>query len=154
MFRSALRERQPGGRLTLGISLGSVRCLPRKCLVRLSFEGEIVMATNGKATTNDIFRLYARKDAKVTLRKLDKETVLVEADANGFEFLGKLLLTLARSREHSVQISPNGAGQNRFAKGSTLWLYLPRLPCPDAKSSKRRRGMKKVRPPRRSVRPD
>lgn len=98
------------------------------------------MSTNGKGSTNHVFELYARKDPKLTLRKLDKTTMLIEGDSTALEFLGGLLLALARSDEHSIQLSPNGAGKNRFTKESTLGFYVHKVPCRDAKSPKRRGG--------------
>ena len=106
------------------------------------------MHTNGKASTSHVFELYARKDPKLTLRKLDKTTVLVEGDSTALEFLGELLLACARSDEHSIQMSPNGAGKNRFTKESTLGIYVHKVPCTTGKSSRGRGGSKRARPPR------
>jgi hypothetical protein len=89
------------------------------------------MRDRTKATTNDIFEEYAKKGARLTVRKLDKGTVLVEGDRTALEFLGNLLIAYARSNEHAVQVSPNGAGMNRFSEESTLGFYLHRLPCGD-----------------------
>ena len=80
-------------------------------------------------STNEVFALYAKKAAKLTVRKLDRATVLVEGDRTALEFLGNLLVACARSDEHSVQLSPGGAGMNRFSKQSTLGLYVHKLPC-------------------------
>jgi hypothetical protein len=106
------------------------------------------MSTNGKASTSHVFELYAKKDAKLTLRKLDKTTILVEGDSTALEFLGELLLACARSDEHSIQMSPNGAGKNRFTKESTLGFYVHRVPCTEGKSSRRRGGLRTARPHR------
>jgi hypothetical protein len=80
-------------------------------------------------STNDVFVLYAKKKARLTVQKLDKDTILLEGDRTALEFLGELLLAYARSGDHGVQFSPKGAGSARFTKQSTLGFYLHRLPC-------------------------
>ncbi len=92
------------------------------------------MGTNRKISTNHVFESYASQDPKLTLRKLDKTTILLEGDSTVLEFLGELLLACARSDEHSIQMSPNGTGKNRFTKESTLGMYIHKLPCTTAKS--------------------
>ena len=87
------------------------------------------MGTSKRISTDDVFRVYEKKGAKVTVRKLDRATVLLEGDRTALEFLGNLLVACARSDEHSVQLSPRGAGKNRFSKESTLGLYVHKLPC-------------------------
>lgn len=78
---------------------------------------------------NDVFEVYAAKKARLSVQKLDKDTILLEGDRTALEFLGNLLLAYARSDEHGVQFSPKGAGSARFTKQSTLGFYLHRLPC-------------------------
>jgi hypothetical protein len=80
-------------------------------------------------SVNDVFKSYARKNAKLSVQKLDKDTILLEGDRTALEFLGELLLVYARSDEHGVQFSPKGAGMARFTKQSTLGFYLHQLPC-------------------------
>jgi hypothetical protein len=80
------------------------------------------------SAANKVFGLYARKRAKVTVRKLDRTTILIEGDKTAMEFLGRLFLAVSKS-EHSVQISPQGAGSARFTKEATLGLYIHKLPC-------------------------
>lgn len=87
------------------------------------------MSIRRRLCTNDVFELYAKKGVKITVRKLEGRTVLVEGDRTSLEFLGDLILTYAKSSEHDVQLSPTGAGMARFTKQSTLGLYLHRLPC-------------------------
>ncbi len=87
------------------------------------------MTVKRKTSTNQVFELFATKDAKITVRMLDKLTILVEGDSTAIEFLGKLLLAHAKSDEHSVQLSPHGAGRNRFSKESTLGFYVHKVPC-------------------------
>ena len=85
-------------------------------------------------STNGVFRKYAVKRTKVTVKKLDKEVILVEGNRTAFEFLGELFLAFARSNEHSVQIWPRGPGNARFTSQSTLGFYLHKLPCTYRKS--------------------
>lgn len=82
-----------------------------------------------RLSTNDVFAMYEKKGAKVTARKLNKNTVLLEGDRVSLEFLGDLLHACARSEEHEVQFSPTGAGMARFSKQSNLGFYVHRLPC-------------------------
>jgi hypothetical protein len=86
------------------------------------------MSSPKKSSTNEIFERYAVKDVKLTVRKLDKTTTLIEGDSTALEFLGELLLACAHSNEHSIQLSPYGAGNARFTKQSTLGPYIHRLP--------------------------
>ena len=82
-----------------------------------------------RLSINDVFEMYEKKGAKVTARKLNKNTVLLEGDRVSLEFLGDLLHACARSEEHEVQFSPTGAGMARFTKQSNLGFYVHRLPC-------------------------
>jgi len=100
------------------------------------------MRTKGKTSTNDILELYETKGAKLTVRKLDKATLLIEGDSTAFEFLGELLIAHARSNEHSLQISPRGAGSNRFGEKSTLGFYFHKLPCSEERPPRRIQGSK------------
>ncbi len=87
------------------------------------------MPSKKKPTTNDVFDKYARKRAKVTVQKLNKELILIEGDRTAFEFLGELFFAYARSREHMVQFWPKGPGNARFTSQSTVGFYLHMLPC-------------------------
>ena len=95
------------------------------------------MRAKRRLSTNEVFEEYARKNAKITMRKLDKNDVLIEGDRVALEFLGNLLLTCSASKEHSVNISPKGAGSARFTRESTLGIYIHRLPCPDREKERR-----------------
>jgi hypothetical protein len=93
------------------------------------------MGNNRRISTNDVFELYAKKGAKLTVRKLDRAMILIEGDRTALEFLGNLF-ACARSDEHSIQFSPTGAGKNRFSRRSTLGVYVHRVPCPDKTHAK------------------
>jgi len=101
------------------------------------------MKSKRKHSTNEIFEISAHKRPKITVRKLDKGTVLIEGDSAALEFLGNLLLALAGSNEHSVQLSPNGAGSARFTRESTLGLYLHKLPCEEGSHAQSKRLMRR-----------
>lgn len=92
------------------------------------------MGVARRISTNDVFELYGKKNARLTVRKLNRSMILIERDRTALEFLGNLLVVCARSKEHSVQFSPKGAGMNRFTKRSTLGLYIHKVPCPEKKS--------------------
>ena len=69
------------------------------------------------------------KRAKLTVRKLDRETVLIEGTSESLKFLADILLALTDDEDCGIQFSPKGAGMAWFAKDSQLGIYLHRLPC-------------------------
>ena len=73
---------------------------------------------------------------KFTVKQLPKHKgmVLIEGDKAAFEFLGELFKAHARAEDCGFDIGPKSAGRARFKKGSTLGLYLHRLPCVEKKS--------------------
>lgn len=74
---------------------------------------------------------YARKHAKITIRALDEseETILIEGEPQGLEFLGRLLIAGSVSEDCGFQIAPNRAGKGLFSADSTKGIYIHRLPC-------------------------
>lgn len=93
----------------------------------------VEMIKSRKPSTNDIVQLYSknRRKAKLTIRKLDKDTVLIEGSATALQFLGQYLIAHAQAGrlDCGVQLSPKGPGNAWFAKDATLGIYLHRLPC-------------------------
>jgi hypothetical protein len=79
-------------------------------------------------TPDDICQEYRRKGA-ITIRALpeDGDTIVIEADREGLEFLGKLFLAQAQAADCGFQIGPFGAGKVYFSRQSTKGLYLHRL---------------------------
>jgi hypothetical protein len=69
------------------------------------------------------------KKARITVRKLDKETVLIEGNSASLKFLGYLLISHADASDCGDQMSPRGAGSRLFSKESTLGFYIHRIPC-------------------------
>ena len=54
---------------------------------------------------------YSDKKVRVTITKLDNETILFEGNQEELEFIGNLIIAQARFKEDcGFQISPNGAG--------------------------------------------
>ncbi len=95
-------------------------------------------------TPDAICQAYRRK-AAITIRALedDADTILIEADPEGLEFLGKLFLALAHTGDCGFQLGPFGAGKALFTKTSTKGLYLHRLhPAP---ARNQRNGTAKAR---------
>jgi len=88
-------------------------------------------------TTNDVVKLWSKrtKRPKLTIAKLDRDTVLIEGSADALEFLGQFVLAHSRADSDDCHngLSPKGAGNAWFTKESTLGLYLHRLPCPEHK---------------------
>jgi hypothetical protein len=84
-------------------------------------------------TTDGVVRLYSRKrrPPKVTMAKLDRDTILVEGDAAALEFLGQFILAHSRADRDDCHsgLHPKGAGNAWSTKESTLGFYLHKLPC-------------------------
>src|SRR6266536_2546053 len=84
-------------------------------------------------TTNGVVTLYSRrrKLPKLTMTRLDRDTILVEGGAAALEFLGKFILAHSRSDKDDCHngLHPRGAGSAWFTKESTLGFYLHKLPC-------------------------
>ena len=73
---------------------------------------------------------YYDKKVKLTVKKLDDETILFEGNQEELEFLGNLLLAQAQFKEDcGFSISPGGAGSALFSDKSSIGLYIHRLPC-------------------------
>ncbi len=107
------------------------------------------MARLKKLTTNDIVRLYSqrRKPPKLTMRKFNRDTILIEGDDDALEFLGQLVLAHSRADKYAdckIKLHPKCAGSAWFTKESKLGFYLHKLPCSEGsilgnKASKKRK---------------
>jgi hypothetical protein len=86
-------------------------------------------------TTNGVVQTYSRKKRppKLTMAKLDRDTIFIEGDAVALEFLGNFIL--AHSRDDSdacgASLHPKAAGNAWFTEDSTLGFYFHKLPCPE-----------------------
>src|SRR5258708_14358623 len=80
---------------------------------------------------------------KVSLRKLNRDTVLIEGNSAGLEFLGLLLTSQAEDTDCGVQFLNNGAGGNLFSKNS-LWFYIHRVPCNDHSFKKAKKKERQI----------
>jgi hypothetical protein len=80
-------------------------------------------------TPDAVCRKYAKKKIKITIRPLakDDDTLLIEGEREGLEFLGRLFLAQARSEDCGFQIGCDRAGKSFFTKISTGGLYIHRL---------------------------
>ncbi len=100
------------------------------------------MASPRELTTNDLIDLYSRrkKPPKLTVMKLDRETVLIEGDPAALEFLGRYIVAHSHGDKNDCGngLDPRGAGSVWFTKDSTLGFYLHRLPCPDGMIARER----------------
>lgn len=77
---------------------------------------------------------YSEKDVKITIKKLNKDFVLIEGDKVSLEFLGKLLIAQANFEDDcGFQMSPDGAGCSFFSNDSKFGIYIHRLPCEHGK---------------------
>jgi len=81
-------------------------------------------------STDKICSKYSNKRVRFRTTRLKGGFVLVEGNAKALEFLGKLFLAQSKDKQScSSHLSPKGAGLAFFKKGSTLGLYIHRLPC-------------------------
>jgi hypothetical protein len=89
------------------------------------------MRRDKKLSINGVIDLYSRKTktAKLTVRKLDRDTVLIEGTANSLRFLAHILLALTEEEDCGFQISPKGGGKAWFANDAQLGIYMHRIPC-------------------------
>jgi hypothetical protein len=89
------------------------------------------MRRKSKSSINDVISRYSRraKRAKLTVRKLNRDTVLIEGTSDSLKFLAHILLALTDEEDCGFQFSPKGAGKAWYAKDSQLGIYLHRLPC-------------------------
>src|SRR4029077_3096472 len=91
------------------------------------------MAKLKALTTDVVVRLYSRRKnpPKLTMKKLDQDTILIEGGAAALEFLGQFILShsLANKDDCHNGLHPKGAGNAWFTKKSTLGFYLHKLPC-------------------------
>lgn len=69
---------------------------------------------------------YASTTSKITLRLLDSNTILVESDKRGLEFLGNLLICVSQTVGEGFQLSPDGPGSALFSRESGIGLYIHR----------------------------
>lgn len=69
---------------------------------------------------------FAEARPKLLIRMLDRETVLVESDKLGLEFLSKVIAAVALANDDGFQLSPNGPGQALFSAHSGLGIYIHR----------------------------
>jgi hypothetical protein len=73
---------------------------------------------------------YSDKKARITVKKLDDETILIEGNQEELELLGNLIIAQAQFKEDcGFHLHPNGAGSALFSKKSSIGLYIHRLPC-------------------------
>jgi hypothetical protein len=88
-----------------------------------------------KRKTPDAICGAARHTIKFKIAPLpeDPTYVLIEGDKAAFKFLARLFEAHATADDCGFQMAPNNAGNARFKKGSSLGLYLHRLPCVEAR---------------------
>ena len=106
--------------------------------LRKAFETERSgkMAASKKSSSqdspDDICREIARRKLKFVTRLLSAEEpedaplVLIEADREALNLLGRLFIAQAHAASDSVQIAPRSAGRRLFTRSSTVGLYIQR----------------------------
>ena len=89
------------------------------------------MRRHRKLSINKVLDLYFKKSkrVKLTIRKLDRDTVLIEGSSISLKFLAQILLALIEEEDCGFQLSPGLVGNLWFGKDAKLGIYLHRLPC-------------------------
>ena len=96
---------------------------------RRTAEGDVLVVDTAHST-DGVCELYAQTGAKLTIRKLDAKTILIEGDRTALRFFGELICAHADGHgDDGFQISPKGPGTIYFDPAATLGVYLHRLPC-------------------------
>ena len=80
-------------------------------------------------TPDEISTEFADSGEAVRICMLDRETVLIEGSQIGLENLARLIAAQAASADCGFQFSPNGPGSGLLKSGSTLGVYIHRVPC-------------------------
>jgi hypothetical protein len=70
---------------------------------------------------------FSRRKTGLVVKKLDRDTVLIEGSKAGLEFLGNLLLAQSRFSDCGFQLGPKQAGKIFFKKSSKFGLYIHRF---------------------------
>jgi hypothetical protein len=93
------------------------------------FEMKFVKSNQIEATANEVCEHFADTGAKLTVKMLEKNDVLIEGDSNSLEFLANYILAYLNGDEHARNINPKSAGKIFFTSKSTKGLYIHVLPC-------------------------
>src|SRR5258708_12929275 len=93
------------------------------------------MASPRELTTNDLIDLYSRrkKPPKLTVMKLDRETVLIEGDPAALEFLGRYIVAHSHGDKNDCgnALDPRGPVSVFFTKHPTPGFFFHHLPFPN-----------------------
>jgi hypothetical protein len=88
------------------------------------------------SSDKELKQLWKRRP-RISVRKLNKRTILIEGNSTGLKFLGTLLLSLSEAHDCGEEWSPDGPGSKLFSRDSKLGIYLHRLPCRDLAHKKK-----------------
>lgn len=95
---------------------------------------------------DDVCVQYARRKTNVSIRVLNRRTILIEAPAAGLKFLGDLLLTQADlKKDCGFALGPADAGAVFFDPSSKKGIYIHRLPCLNDKPQRQRTARRQSR---------
>lgn len=75
---------------------------------------------------NDVLDNFENENVEINIDLLDDDFVLIEGDSKTLAFLGNLFLTLSKSNDGNIHLSPTGSGQLFFNKKSKLGIYINR----------------------------
>jgi hypothetical protein len=97
----------------------------------------IILSADQPKRPDDISDQFLDGSIQLTTRIIPPEsqendvpTIIIEGDAVSLEYLGKLILAqVAFPLDCGYGISPKGAGNAFFKKGSEVGIYFHRLPC-------------------------
>ncbi|HZC22264.1 MAG TPA: hypothetical protein VE866_02915 [Candidatus Binatia bacterium] len=91
--------------------------------------------TRKRISTNDVVRRYSKlkETPKLTMKKMDRDTILIEGDSLALRLLGDFILAHATADKDDCHngLHPRAAGSAWFTKDSSLGFYLHKLPCPE-----------------------
>ena len=92
------------------------------------------MSNQARKPINDVLTEYSGRGIELTVRRLDAcdgndgPTILIEGDADAFNFLGELLIAHSIESDDGFALSPHGPGSSFFKGDSTEGFYFHRLP--------------------------
>jgi hypothetical protein len=82
---------------------------------------------SGQLSPDDVCVRFSRRKTGLEIRKLDRDTILIEGSQSGLEFLGNLFLAQARFSDGGFQLGPRESGSEFFKKSSKFGLYIHRF---------------------------
>jgi len=80
-----------------------------------------------KSSPDNVCLQFSRRKTGLVVKKLDRNTVLIEGTKAGLELLGNLFLAQAQFPDCGFSLGPKQAGKLFFKKSSKFGLYVHRF---------------------------